>query len=228
MGNLMDTREAARFESLYSSGLDHAYPNENIVRITKWYFKETGHVLDYGFGPGENLMHILKVGHQVSGIEISATALRNVGNKLKKFPEYEGKHELKLLLPENSELPWSPNTFDYIVANQVLYYLPSQERIERVLGEFKRVLKPGGKIVVSLMRRLNTAFAEGTEISPNIFEYTISKLPNSPSSRVFIVKDEVHLREMFGMFQIDELGHFDNNYCGLSGFHHVILASKES
>ena len=67
VGNLIDENEAERYEELYGAGLDHSYPNENIVRLISSFFggippENSNKCLDYGFGPGENLIHLLKLG----------------------------------------------------------------------------------------------------------------------------------------------------------------------
>lgn len=224
--NLVYDYEARRFEEIYKSAPLHRYPNENIVRITRWFFKDIGRILDYGFGPGRNLLHFVEIGHHVAGIEVSANALAHVQRESKRLPK-RIRPELRLLKPGDSRLPWGNDSFDYIVANQVLYFLGSMKRIERALSEFHRVLKPGGKIVVTMMSRANSAFLDGRRIGQDMYEYKNGRFHTEVPSRVFIFRDKRHVRRVFQRFAIREIGHLDNKYCGVSGHHYLILGVKD-
>ncbi|MBS0586091.1 MAG: class I SAM-dependent methyltransferase [Verrucomicrobia bacterium] len=46
-------------------------------------------------------------------------------------------------------LPYSDNNFDAVVSNLVIHNIPRKEDRERALQEMLRVLKPGGKFVIS-------------------------------------------------------------------------------
>ena len=48
------------YEKLYKSGLNHQYPNLDLVRISRKYLsKNIGKTLDFGFGTGENLIFLV-------------------------------------------------------------------------------------------------------------------------------------------------------------------------
>jgi hypothetical protein len=65
---------------------------------------------------------------------------------------------------------------------------------------------------------------KGTEIKPNIYKYEDKR--NGNLNYVYIIQDEGHARDLFSMFNIQEIGWFDNYYCGASGHHWVILLSN--
>ena len=48
-----------------------------------------------------------------------------------------------------SNLPYPDNTFDRIIARLVLHHIPDSNEMDCSLKEIKRVLKPGGKFIVS-------------------------------------------------------------------------------
>ena len=186
-----------------------------------------GLVLDYGFGPGENMIHLLRLGYHCEGLEVSKNAKMLVERKLERYPEFEGFANLHLLEDNQSSLPFGDDYFDYVLSNQVVYFLAHEEKIKRLFSEFRRVLKPKGRLIITMMSRLNHFCTKGIEIAPNIYKYL-----NKDSGYlryVYILYDENHARELFKTFEIHEIGWFDNHYCGASGHHFVILAynSKE-
>ena len=206
----------------YFKDQDHLYPNENIVRLVKWFWEPGGRVLDYGFGFGENLIHLLTMGYGCEGIDVSKTALALVENKLKRYPEFEGKCNLSLL-GARQDLPFADNHFDYILANQVIYFLASKEAVQKLLYEFQRVLKPGGKLIATMASQLNNYCSKGFEVKPDVYKYSEYGL----DFWAYVLRDEGHAREVFSMFDIQEIGWFDNHYCGSAGHHFVILATNK-
>jgi len=203
----------------------HLYPNENIVRIVKTFFQKGGKVLDYGFGPGENLIHLLKLGFECSGIEVSEEAKRITQEKLLHYPEFNNKYDLNIINHNDKSLPFENDSFDYILANQSLYYIASEMKIKHLLKEFDRILKPKGKLVITMLSRLNEFCTNGIKVEENVYRYKVEA--SGLEYLVYILRDENHIKKVFNIFNINEVGWFDNYYFGVSGHHFVILASKE-
>ena len=224
MSNLVNEKNVEGFEKTYRRGQNHLYPNENIVRLEKWFFEKEGRVLDYGFGPGENLIHLLRSGYSCSGIDIVSTAKDIVIRKMEKYPQYKDKYDLHILKDDDKQLMFEDNCFDYIVSNQVVYFLADEEKIIMLLNEFKRILKPNGRLIITTMSRLNSYCIKGIEVEPNIFKCE-DKI-NEVSKYFYIIQDQGHARDLFSMFNIQEIGWFDNYYCGHSGHHYVLLLSN--
>jgi len=226
MYELIDKLVVKRHEISYGIGINHKYPNENMVRLTKWFFPKRGKVLDYGFGPGENLLHLLRIGHMVAGIEVSTEARKITEKKLKEYPLLKKRCELYMLTKNDKRLPYKSNSFDYILSNQTVYFLNSEKKIRYLLKEFNRILKPNGRIIISMMSRFNRGCTAGKYVGNNCYEYFADGL--SEPNKVYIVKDEDHIRKLFDVFKINEIGYFDNYYCGEAGHHFVVLASKSN
>ena len=216
MNKLSDPRVVEGHEKSYRKGIDHHYPNENIVRLIKWFWGKPGKVLDHGFGPGENLLHLWRCGYDVSGIEVSEVARQITEAK-------QSGLDLKIIDPNDSRLPYEDESFDYILSNQTVYFLVTEERIRHLLDEFHRILKPGGKIIVTMMSRFSTYCTNGTPLGHNQYQY----LDDGNMNFVYIAKSEDHIRDLFKRFKIHEVGHFDNYYCGVSGHHYVVLAERK-
>jgi len=232
MGKLVDKLNLDAYNYLYNgSGMDHSYPNENFVRLERWYFanEKGGYVLDHGFGSGENLIHLLRRGYTVEGTEISEGAIQLVDRKLhKKVSHLRSKANLTLMNSEARELPYKNNTFDYIVSMGVLEMLASRETVVDILNELQRVLKPEGKMILSTVGVENQFCKRGEKIDEDVYLY-IGKEGHEKKEvkwRMYIFRNEAHIKEVFSMFQIDEVGWFDNHYCNVWGFHFVVLARK--
>ncbi len=128
------------WEKLYSGGHSLDYPDSNFVSISFNLINSDIHknILDYGFGSGNNMMPLLKRGFNVSGVEVSESALNITKQRLQK-----NSHKSNLQLLDNGFIPFSDNIFDVVVAWQVLYY-NDWEGLNRAVSEIERVLKPGG------------------------------------------------------------------------------------
>jgi ubiquinone/menaquinone biosynthesis C-methylase UbiE len=125
------------------------YDNLNIIDpyqelmdtfIQKLEIKQGEVILDAGAGTGNLGEKIEKAGGVVVGFDSSEFGLEIHRRKTPHAKLVVGS----LLDP----LPFSDNYFDKICSNNVIYALPKTKRRE-VLKELYRILKPGGKIIVS-------------------------------------------------------------------------------
>ncbi len=90
-------------------------------------------ILDFGCGPGRDLLHFKSLGHEVTGLD-GAAAFCKMAEELSGCPVLH-QNFLKLQLP--------PHSFDGIFANASLFHVPRQELL-RVLGELRSALVPEG------------------------------------------------------------------------------------
>ena len=147
------------------------YPSLELVRLEQVFFKNKfGHILEYGFGSGCNTEHLLKKGYKITGIDVSKNAIKFSKQRLKK---YNKKVKLLRLLKNLKKLPFKNDSFDYIVAISVLSLLGSKKKIQYLLSELSRVLKPGGKIILDI-NSINSEFGQ-KKISRNVFQTKILK-----------------------------------------------------
>ena len=102
-------------------------------------------VLELGCGSGGYALYVAeRTGCRITGLDLNAQAIRNA-NRLARtkdmLPQVRFlRHDL------TKKLPYDPNTFDAIFANDVLCHVPNRPML---LSEIFRILKPGGRVLYS-------------------------------------------------------------------------------
>ena len=95
-------------------------------------------ILDFGCGPGRDLLTFKRLGHLAIGLEGAA-----------RLAEMARAHSGCEVLEQNFlELDLPPARFDGVFANAALFHVPAQE-LPRVLRELHATLKPGGVLFSS-------------------------------------------------------------------------------
>ena len=109
-------------------------------------FKADSYFCDLGFGPGVLTAFILQqdASWRAAGVDISEDCLRHAERLLEK-KEVLGRSELSVA--DVRSLPYPNDTFDVVVAVEVLEHIPDPEA---GLAEAMRVLKPGGYTITAL------------------------------------------------------------------------------
>ncbi|MCI0155413.1 class I SAM-dependent methyltransferase [Leifsonia shinshuensis] len=96
-------------------------------------------ILDAGCGSGPILSDLRAGGADMTGIDASAGMLEQARLRL--------GAEADLMVADLADrLPFDDDTFDDVIASQALHYLQDWGP---TLAEFRRVLKPGGRLIVS-------------------------------------------------------------------------------
>lgn len=104
-------------------------------------------VLEVGFGAGTDFIQWLRAGAQVTGVDLTEEALRNLSHRIQTYglPAPE-----RLQIADAENLPFPDNSFDLAYSFGVLHHTPDTEKAIR---ELIRVVKPGGEIKVMLYNR---------------------------------------------------------------------------
>lgn len=118
---------------------------ENAVRIP-WIIGQIGknrRVLDIGCGAGLLTNALAKVGHQVSGIDISSGSLEVA-------KRYDTTRSVDYQTSSAYALPYPDEHFDVVCAMDVLEHV---EEPKKLIDEASRVLKPGGQFFFHTFNR---------------------------------------------------------------------------
>lgn len=124
-------------------------------------------VLEVAVGTGRLFSHIVarNLHGRNEGMDLSPAMLARARQRLHGMPAAAYK-----LQPGSAyELPYQDNTFDLLFNTYMLDLLPEQD-FPKVLAEFQRVLKPGGKIVL-------VSFSFGTHWFNHFWYYLARAFP---------------------------------------------------
>ena len=108
------------------------------------------HLLDLGCGFGRHAFEAAKRGAHVTACDMALPELRDVRNTfaaMNDAGELPGTVRTAEIAGDATKLPFADNTFDRIIASEVLEHVPDDHG---ALGELTRVLKPGGVLAATV------------------------------------------------------------------------------
>jgi SAM-dependent methyltransferase len=124
----------------------HVRFSTNPYSFVRWNFDQldlpgTSRVLEVGCGPGyfwqENRDRI-PAGWQIMLTDLSEGMIAAAEQHLRPL-----ERSFAFEVADVQNLPFDDNQFDAVIANHMLYHVPDRER---AYAEFRRVLRPGGKL----------------------------------------------------------------------------------
>lgn len=126
---------AANYDARYDRDHGRQYYS-HICSHVMTYLPVEGHILDLGCGTGLFGKRVIEKGCSLSGIDISKGMLNQAGIRCP---------EGNFIMGDVEALPYADETFDAVTSILAFSYFGNPEI---VLGEVKRVLKPGGAFVI--------------------------------------------------------------------------------
>lgn len=130
----------------YDVSLSGRNPRKNYARIIeKIELNESSVLLDVGCGTGEILKQIAEKnqGAQLYGLDMSPKMLQMAMNK-------DVRKKITYVCGDAEKLPFEDDMFDVLLTSESFHHYPNPEQ---ALGEFCRVLKPNGKLILCDMYR---------------------------------------------------------------------------
>jgi ubiquinone/menaquinone biosynthesis C-methylase UbiE len=147
-----------------------------LARVVNFDGYKGKNLLEIGCGAGIDLVRFARGGAQVTGIDLSKTA---IDLACKNFEQSELNVDLRVMNGECMEFP--DNTFDVVYAHGVLQYTADTEKM---IAEIHRVLKLGGEAIMmvynkhswlSLMRNVTNVPLEH-EDAPVLKKFSVREL----------------------------------------------------
>jgi ubiquinone/menaquinone biosynthesis C-methylase UbiE len=153
----------ASFEEAIQLQAYNTAPVEALIRSLSYYLRDRFkpselnrlHFLEMGCGAGPNLLWLARKGIQVSGVDISPTAL-----KLTKSTLTNGgcSNQIGQLVEGSvTQVPFKDQAFDGIIEACVFQHLAKEDRLH-AFEEVRRLLKPGGIFVGYMLDSRHSVF----------------------------------------------------------------------
>ncbi|MDD4983632.1 MAG: class I SAM-dependent methyltransferase [Candidatus ainarchaeum sp.] len=190
------------------------------------YLKENNSklILDAGCGQGRNLLFLLENGFEVIGVDGAPNALQVASDLLrsKKMKKYT------LINQELQDISKLKNeTVDAIVSITVLTHIFDPEK---VIGEFSRILKKDGLLIVDFATIRDSTYeyiSKGTKLGQNMFL--------EQGTKVKYIEDKKEIIPLFKAFEIisiNEESFIEPGHPGSRPFEHehssyVVIAKKK-
>jgi SAM-dependent methyltransferase len=126
-------------------GHDHSHEEVNLPVLLELLPAPGRRTLDLGCGEGRLGRILRSQGHQIAGIDASATMVRLATT-----------HELPepSVVADAAELPFPDGAFDLVVAYMTLHDI---DRMAQAMAEIGRVLEPGGRLCMAIVHPLSSA-----------------------------------------------------------------------
>jgi SAM-dependent methyltransferase len=216
MENSGTIANARIWKALYAAGKnDLIYPSEIFVRV---FSRVTAgvqgplRILDYGFGTGANLIHMVKRGHILHGVEISAHALEIAQNRLNE----QALQASLALTSEGEPIKFEDGLFDIVVSWLVIYYNDYGGMLALV-RELERVTRRGGTVVIAIIAPGDISHRLSKSVGNRVY---ISEVPEQVGCTLVILERE-DLPEFFGNEDL-EIGEFSFNYRDTPSHHWIV------
>lgn len=157
---------------------DFSYPKINFYdeALKTLKFNGSEKILEVGCGDGKVLINLKQSGHK--GVLIGSDLSKGMYIESVKICKKE-KLPIEFIETSADRLPFEDNSFDIIFAFFMIYHLPD---IDIALQEWKRVLKPKGKILITMgskdnlpnRKKLTTLMKEKIGVSKKKFTESFS------------------------------------------------------
>lgn len=174
-----------------AAGEDMLWPSETLVRLFKGSYVDTlaGRpnfkglkVLDIGCGLCNNLSFLGTLGLDLYGTEVSEEICVMARERMAQMG-----HTADIRPGTNRALPYEDNTFDFLVSWNVLHYEDNEADIVAGIAEYARVLKPGGRLMLSTTGPDHKILQDGETVGPHL--YRIGRGDDHRKGQVFFYFD---------------------------------------
>lgn len=118
---------------------------KGILNFTKYFVPDISKkkCLDYGCGCGHIIEFFLKDDINMYGVDMSQESVNMVNQKFKNNPNWKGA-----LVFNGDCLPYADDEFDVITCTEVIEHI-LEKHMELFLTELRRILKPGGILIMT-------------------------------------------------------------------------------
>jgi SAM-dependent methyltransferase len=162
--------------------------------LTMEYFldKNIRNILIPGIGYGRNAKIFIENGINVTGIEISKTAID--------LAKTENKLDIKIHHGSVSEMPFDNNIYDGIFCHGLIYLLDESER-NKLIKDCYNQLKPNGYMIFTVISKNVPMYGTGKQLGKDRFEIF-------DGIKMFFY-DSKSVKQEFGKYGLTEFSEID-------------------
>jgi SAM-dependent methyltransferase len=168
--------------------------------VHRWKSRGYTDFLDLGCGPGRHSLQFAEAGFTVFSMDLSEDAVASLADRAR-----ASGAKLKASCGDMRRLPYGDASMDCLLAYHVVSHTDTRG-IREVIGELRRVLRPGGEFYLTLCSKKAWSYEEaGFERAD---ENTVIKREDGPEDGVphFFV-DEAGIADLFKDLRIMSLQH---------------------
>lgn len=130
------------YDDCYAHGMKSAGEKREWLRLLDWLIPEKPcDVLDVGAGTGFVSLLLAEQGHRCKGLDLSGNML----SVARKKAEQHGYKNVSFAIGDAENTGEESKRYDVVINRHLVWTLPHPEQAIR---EWKRVLKPGGKLII--------------------------------------------------------------------------------
>ena len=181
------------------------YPSEIVVQFVFRNFDRNGEtkILDLGCGAGRHVFFMGREGIVPDGIDYSEAGIQFTKESMNEYGMSNYAENMRV--GSLTQLPYKDIFFEGVICYGVLYYLNTEE-IHKAVDEMKRVLKPGGKILLVVRTTEDYRFddrqlIDGESNTIIISEENANRCANSENGMLMHFFEEEELRQLFSDFK---------------------------
>ncbi|WP_166704941.1 class I SAM-dependent methyltransferase [Bacillus albus] len=137
-------------------------PTESAILTKKFFLeKNVKDILVPGIGYGRNAKVFIENGINVTGIEISKTAID--------LAKQNGLEDVRMYHSSVNEMPFDNKLYDGIFSHALLHLLNGEER-ENFIKDCYNQLKPGGYLVFTTVSKKAPMYGKGKQLDKDYYE----------------------------------------------------------
>ena len=149
-----ERKRAKKVDEIYGSECGINFAVHELYEPLKHYVKHGSKILEIGCGRGRNFIALLRLPEsQIWAVDISREILGIAAKKVENFSLNE-KKRIILKHGDGRNIDFPDNSFDLIIAWQLIEHFDSLEDQKKVINESIRVIKDKGFLLIATPNRL--------------------------------------------------------------------------
>jgi tellurite methyltransferase len=143
---------------------DWSTPDAEVLAVGTTVLSAGGSLaLDVGAGLGRHALALGRLGFTVEAIDASEAGIEQIRSAaaIEELPVHARAGRM-------DELPFGDGSFDLVLSFNVIYH-GDKAIAQAAIDEMRRVLKPGGTLMVTMLSKRNAHYGKGEEIAPGTF-----------------------------------------------------------